>query len=74
MAMRKNDVEQDKTKTNKEESDDFFDDESESDDTIEEIELKTVPGKDLAARKRLEDYLEEKRLRKQLGDDLLDFE
>ena len=74
MAMRKSDVGQDNTKTNKEESEDFFDDESESDETIEEIELKAVPGKNLDARKRLEDYLEEKRLRKQLGDDLLDFE
>lgn len=73
MAMRNNDIEQANAKKTKDDSDDFFDEESDTDESIEEIELKQPPNKDLAARKRLEDYLEEKRLRKELGDDLFDF-
>ena len=75
MAMRKSDIEQENAKRSKDDSDDFLDDESDSDDSIEDIsEISQPPNKDLAARKRLEDYLEEKRLRKELGDDLFDFE
>ena len=72
MAMRKSDIEQENTIRSKD-ADDFLDDESDSDDSIEDIEDSKSPGKDLAARKRLEEYLEEKRLRKELDDDLFDF-
>lgn len=75
MAMRKTDIEQENAKRSvDDESDDFYDDESGSDEPIVEIEIKEPANKDLAARKRLEDYLEEKRLRKELGDDLFDLD
>lgn len=73
MAMRKNDIEQVNAKRRKDDADDFFEDDTDSDETVEVIDLKQPPNKDLAARKRLEEYLEEKRLRKELGDDLFDF-
>ncbi|MDH5446869.1 MAG: hypothetical protein OEY52_15070 [Gammaproteobacteria bacterium] len=75
MAMRKNDIEQETAKRAKQEPDDLYDDEDTgSDEALEEIDVKPGKDKDLLARKRLEDYLEEKRLQKELGDDLLDFE
>lgn len=74
MAMRKKDIEQANAKHSKDDAaDDFYEENSDSDETVEDIELKQPPSRDLAARKRLEDYLEEKRLRKELGDDLFDF-
>lgn len=73
MAMRKSDIEQENSKRNKDTSADFLDDDTDSDDSVEDIELDKTPVKDLAARKRLEDYLEEKRLKKELDDDLFDF-
>jgi hypothetical protein len=73
MAMRKSDIEQENAKRSKDEdADDFLDDEAVADDTVEDIEVSLSPNKDLAARKRLEEYLEEKRLRKELDDDLFD--
>ncbi|MDH5647725.1 MAG: hypothetical protein OEZ01_17060 [Candidatus Heimdallarchaeota archaeon] len=71
MAMRKNDIEQENAKRSKDETDDFFDDE-ESDEVIDDIDIKPSSVKDPCARKRLEEYLEEKRLRKELDDDLFD--
>ena len=73
MAILKNDIEQANAKRSKDDADDFYGDDSASDEAVEDIDIKQAPNKDLAARKRLEDYLEEKRLRKELGDDLLDF-
>jgi len=73
MAMRKNDIEQENEKRSKDDSDDFYADaDAESDETVEDIDIKQPLNKDLATRKRLEDYLEEKRLRKELSDDLFD--
>ena len=73
MAMRKSDIEQENAKRSKDEdADDFLDDEAVADDTVEDIEVSLSLNKDLAARKRLEEYLEEKRLRKELDDDLFD--
>jgi len=71
MAMRKNDIEQENEKRSKDDSDDFYAD-AESDETVEDIDIKQPLNKDLATRKRLEAYLEEKRLRKELSDDLFD--
>lgn len=71
MAVRKNDIEQENEKRSKDNSDDFYAD-AESDETVEDIDVKQSLNKDLAARKRLEAYLEEKRLRKELSDDLFD--
>lgn len=73
MAMRKNDIEQTKAKSDNDNVDDIYDDETDVDEAVEDIDIKQTPNKNLAARKRLEDYLEEKRLRKELGDDLFDF-
>jgi len=73
MAMRKSDIEQENAKRNKDDADDFLDDESVGDDTVEDIDVSLSPNKDLAARKRLEEYLEEKRLRKELDDDLFNY-
>ena len=74
MAMQKNDTEQVNAKSGKDEAEDIFDDDdAESDDVVEDIDIKEAPNKDLAARKRLEEYLEEKRLRKELGDDFSDY-
>lgn len=40
----------------------------------DDLEIDTVESKDLGARRRLENLLEEKRLRKELGeDDFVDF-
>jgi len=73
MAMRKSDIEEENSKRSKDTDDDFLDDEAETDDSVESYDVVQNVGKDLAARKRLEDYLEEKRLRKELDDDLFDF-
>ncbi len=74
MANQKNEAEQVNDKRNKDEPEDIFDDDdAESDDVAEDIDIKEAPNKDLAARKRLEEYLEEKRLRKELGDDFSDY-
>jgi len=76
MAMRKNDIEQANAKKATDDTDDFIDDSGDDsgddDEIVDNIEAKLPPGKDPAARKRLEDYLEEKRLRKELDDDLFD--
>jgi hypothetical protein len=54
-------------------TDDLIDDDGEIDVDFDENGLLTkvdsVADKNLAARRRLEDYLEEKRLRMELGDD-----
>lgn len=75
MAMRKNDIEQENTRRAKQNDDeDYYVDESDSDGSVEDIDLSSVDNDEQTARKRLEEYLEDKRLRKELGDDLLDID
>ena len=54
-------------------TDDLIDDEGEFDLDFDEngllTRIETTGDKNVAARRRLEDYLEEKRLRNELGDD-----
>lgn len=58
-------------KRSKDDSDEFFDD-SESAEIVEDIDVKQSSNKGLSARKLLEEYLDEKRLRNELSDDLFD--
>ncbi len=72
MVMRKNDLEQDNVKNNnKDDSDDFME-ESVADKTVDDVDIKLRSNNDSTVRKRLEKYLEKKRLRKELDDDLFE--
>ena len=75
MATRKNDIEQENAKKANPEPDDLYDDEIDTGEVIDNIDFSSNVGNGHTARKRLEEYLEEKRLRQSLeDDDLLDFD